>query len=974
MVTTNRLITLSLCLNLMLALLFHPLCSAQERVGENWTVVRGDNSPGATYSTFVETPNGRWLAAGPSGQLMFSDNEGIDWDYGVITNDKGRPVFGTINDIVVHDNSLVATLVSFDRARGQTQGETPLPFVGRTQLLTSVDDGDSWTITDFPIPNALFGGAITGFPFPGVYLPKLFVAPNGDLLAYGTTAQSNGASAFFIGGAIFRQNGSSWEQVAFEKGWLQSMDQAQGDRLVASGFATVLESDDGGFWNGYSLVDANLNLNGQPLDFAEKELLNASDIAFVDNEYVIQTQEFRRSRNNPNIIVASNQRSVIFKSPDPFAPSRNWSGTEVPRIYPNWINMGTNIVSVVDAAFSSDTGVGWTQVDASVTPRAYSVGRVDSQGLVAVGSGDEVWTSGDAGQNWAKILDQNPGSNMSIRGRVGNILLATGTSQTSAFASLFHSLDNGTTWIEVGQLSDLVGSTSIGTLAIIDDRIFATVDANDRIVTSMDAGLTWESLSVPTISSQGLKPVSAAEGGRLIVPQATTSSEVFISDDNGQSWTSRPAPLEFGDEVKDGRYVGNGRIIYLVNSFASFDPRLLTSNDNGETWQFEDPFQEIDELDRVANDPETRVIDLRKLRQTDLGTLIITGVQGEVLVSQDRGQSWQVVLFLERVEEAFLDWSIGEVLESDGRLIVIAYRNSPVSSAFKVNFAYISEDDGASYRPVEIPTSESRVAFQSGVVGADGRMVISGNNGAVYISDPLATDRDQVQNFSVREGESLTIEVPRPPISGAISFSYQLLPDSATAGSDFVPTMGQLSWAEGETTPKPITIDTLDDPFNEGPEILRVEFGLADDLIVSFSYEITITDTELMFASPFNVLIVSDGLIRTSENGDSTTFGVVLSRNPSEDVTITLSVDIEGEITFQPASLVFTPGNWNLTQPITVTGLDDDQPDLNKTAQLLFTTASAGPEYDNLAPAIAYVINEDNEPRDTIFSSGFESL
>ena len=945
---------------------------AQIRGGDTWGVVRGDNSPGFAYSTFVETPSGRWLAAGPSGALMFSDDQGAEWRYSVITDQSGKPLFGNIADIVVHGGQLVATLVSFELSEGQNgRGGPPLPFVGRTRILTSSDNGDSWSVAEFPIERAVFGGTLTGVSLPGIFLPHLFVTPGGDLLAYGTTAQSTGAHAFFIGGAIFRQIGSTWEQVAFELGVLQSMALGGSGELVASGFRTLLESEDGLFWNGHSMVDANFSIDGTPLDSGEKELLNGSDITFINGQYVMQTQEFRRSRNNPNIVVAANQRSVIYQSADPFAPSRNWTGTQVNRIWPEWLNMGSNLLSVVDAAWSSSNGVNWTNRDASVTPLALSIGRVGAQGVVAVGSGDEVWTSGDSGQSWSKILDQAPGPDVFILGKAGDVLLAVGRSQTSARDSLYRSVDNGQTWIETLELDDVSALGGIGFPVTGSGRTYVNAGFSDRIITSDDTGLSWSEIPIPTTSTRGLENVTIGSGGRLIVPQATFSPNIHVSDDGGDSWVTRPSPLAFEDDVKRGLHAGGGRIVYLLNSGSpSLNPRLLTSDDNGASWQIEDPFQELDELDSVFNDPDQRVINLRKIFRTTAGSLIILGDQGELLVSRDKGLSWEVKLFLERLEDDFLDWTISEVFESSGRLVAIAYRNSPNSSAFKTNFAYISEDDGDSWRPVEIPTNESRVAFQSGIVGAEGRMVITGNNGAVYISEPVLTES---REFRVREAETLTIDVPPPPAAGDINVTYRLLSGSAVGDLDFVQTSGDLNWAEGDNTPRQVSVETIDDLFNEGDETLQVEFNLSGDLIYSWSYEVTIADDELMFALPTNVDIEVDGAVRTSEDGTSVEFGVALSRSPSQDVTLELSIDTEGEIAFAPASLTFTSANWKRVQPITVTGLDDDQLDGNRTVQLVFDTVSAGPEFDNLDPGVAYIVNEDNEDPNVIFNNGFES-
>ena len=64
------------------------------------------------------------------------------------------------------------------------------------------------------------------------------------------------------------------------------------------------------------------------------------------------------------------------------------------------------------------------------------------------------------------------------------------------------------------------------------------------------------------------------------------------------------------------------------------------------------------------------------------------------------------------------------------------------------------------------------------------------------------------------------------------------------------------------------------------------------------------------------------GLV-TTEAGGTATFTVVLDTEPTADVTIGLSSSDRTEGTVAPASLTFTPANWNLAQTVTVTGADD---------------------------------------------------
>jgi hypothetical protein len=63
--------------------------------------------------------------------------------------------------------------------------------------------------------------------------------------------------------------------------------------------------------------------------------------------------------------------------------------------------------------------------------------------------------------------------------------------------------------------------------------------------------------------------------------------------------------------------------------------------------------------------------------------------------------------------------------------------------------------------------------------------------------------------------------------------------------------------------------------------------------------------------------------LNTTEAGSTTVFTVVLDAQPSSDVTLGLSSTDEGEGILSSSSLTFAVGQWNISQTITVTGVDD---------------------------------------------------
>ncbi len=70
----------------------------------------------------------------------------------------------------------------------------------------------------------------------------------------------------------------------------------------------------------------------------------------------------------------------------------------------------------------------------------------------------------------------------------------------------------------------------------------------------------------------------------------------------------------------------------------------------------------------------------------------------------------------------------------------------------------------------------------------------------------------------------------------------------------------------------------------------------------------------------------TSGLI-TTEAGGTDTFTVVLSSQPTEDVTIGMSSSDSTEGTVSPTSLTFTIGDWSIEQTVTVTGVNDQVAD-----------------------------------------------
>lgn len=81
------------------------------------------------------------------------------------------------------------------------------------------------------------------------------------------------------------------------------------------------------------------------------------------------------------------------------------------------------------------------------------------------------------------------------------------------------------------------------------------------------------------------------------------------------------------------------------------------------------------------------------------------------------------------------------------------------------------------------------------------------------------------------------------------------------------------------------------------------------------------SDPVVMTVIPEIGVLLSSTNIRVSDAGNAATYDLALTSKPKSNVVIALSTD--GQLTIEPATLQFTPDNWNRSQQVTVKAVDD---------------------------------------------------
>ncbi|WP_333223282.1 Calx-beta domain-containing protein, partial [Microcoleus sp. Pol12A5] len=163
--------------------------------------------------------------------------------------------------------------------------------------------------------------------------------------------------------------------------------------------------------------------------------------------------------------------------------------------------------------------------------------------------------------------------------------------------------------------------------------------------------------------------------------------------------------------------------------------------------------------------------------------------------------------------------------------------------------------------------------------------------------------------------------------------------------------------------PQTITISGVDDLVADGPLPYKIVTAAAVSTDVNYNNldpeDVTVTNSDN--ETPGITVNPTAGLT-TGEDGTPANFTVVLNTQPTADVTIGLSSDNVAEGTVSPASITFTPANWNTALPITVTGVNDSIVDGDIGYQILTAAAvSTDGNYNNRDVADVSITNKDND-------------
>ncbi len=219
-------------------------------------------------------------------------------------------------------------------------------------------------------------------------------------------------------------------------------------------------------------------------------------------------------------------------------------------------------------------------------------------------------------------------------------------------------------------------------------------------------------------------------------------------------------------------------------------------------------------------------------------------------------------------------------------------------------------------------------------------VTITESGGSTHVTEGGATD-------------TYTVVLNSQPTA---SVTVAISTDGKTSVNPASLTFTAADWA----IPQTVTVTAVDDAVAEGPRTSTITHTATSgdvnyDGIVIADVTASITDND----SAGVTIAESGGSTHVTEGGATDTYTVVLSSQPTANVTITVATD--GKTTVNPVSLTFTAADWASPQTVTVTVVDDAVAEGLHTSTITHTATSGDINYDGIAIASITATITDND-------------
>ncbi len=198
---------------------------------------------------------------------------------------------------------------------------------------------------------------------------------------------------------------------------------------------------------------------------------------------------------------------------------------------------------------------------------------------------------------------------------------------------------------------------------------------------------------------------------------------------------------------------------------------------------------------------------------------------------------------------------------------------------------------------------------------------------------------------------------PLQPVQVNLTGNAQISLSSGTV------TFTNANWNVTQT----VTVTAVNDFLVEGPQVAAITHSTTStdanfNALTVAGVSVAITDNDVAGVT----LTQSGGSTNIAEGGATDSYTLVLTAQPLQPVTLSLTPDSQS--TLSAASLLFTAGNWNVAQSVTVTAFDDSFAEGLHASLITHATTCADANFNALAVSSVTANITDNDFADILLA------
>ena len=278
----------------------------------------------------------------------------------------------------------------------------------------------------------------------------------------------------------------------------------------------------------------------------------------------------------------------------------------------------------------------------------------------------------------------------------------------------------------------------------------------------------------------------------------------------------------------------------------------------------------------------------------------------DVVLSVTSGDAGEVTVIPASLTFGPNNWNVPQQLQVTGVDDQVADQNQTV----QITLAVVDASSDDAWDALPDPT-----VSVTNVDDDSAGLIVTQTGGSTQVDESGTTD-------------AITVTLKNEPSANVVVLISTSDPGEAEINPGIL-TFTPANW----NVPQTIIVTGVDDDLIDGSQSSVVKLKIDDsksadafDSLPEQSVNVSVADNDEAG------LIVSEngGSTQVDESGTTDTFTVVLRVQPQSDVVVALEPEDLTEVLVSPGSLRFTAANWNVTQRVVLTGVDDTLADGNK--------------------------------------------